>query len=37
MITAIKANVREEALGEIETLKASFGLSHHHLENLLAL
>jgi hypothetical protein len=36
MITAVKSNAKPGALGEIETLKSSFGLSHHHLEKLLA-
>ncbi|MEL7221885.1 MAG: SAM-dependent methyltransferase, partial [Bacteroidota bacterium] len=36
MITAVKSRVRKEAQAEIDQLKSSFGLSHHHLEQLLA-
>lgn len=35
MITAVKRSARKEALAEIDQLKSSFGLSHHHLEDLL--
>jgi trans-aconitate methyltransferase len=36
MITATKATPRSEALTEVDSLKQQFGLSHHHLEELLS-